>query len=562
MEHKKVGTDLFNAIQNSSENHESTIKEEDRKNLFYKPFKFQQENIEDVAGMLSKIQTLLNQSYKDDHLLLEKKMLEAQDALVKECEKIYSERIRYNQQLQSLAQSTIIPYYHGRFQISLSREISFLPLELRLYIYTQLLAIEVSTIRQMHLLDRIALTLHKSGETFLGDISIFVSSWMKTKLSKVTFGTKKDFLPLYITEIESIQSAASLRERILSDAEITPEIAGREFWYGLKGFSSPSSIHNYEAATICFDLFSNYFKGSFSIVEKLQPILNEAFTTQSFQEIDRCLEEEGLDEITISKRYIQATYISDTFKEFSATEVEKMDEAQRSYANELVKGYKESSYLYINPSKEKVSDEQLRIPETLSPTKAAYYIDNLLHILNFKRMLLSDFDEYIMKMSTSIISSEDWGTEKRNIVLGTLAEIYGLVWLRNTQSKKDTLALLKILMAILTKDKLLDKYSQGKGWPIAIIIEETNKTQKRFSIVKSSVSTLPSFAGHSYVGANPMNLNERKIEDIVQSIADLQIHWQRIERKMHLSKSTLRKRNNMWKKLREEQLKNILAFSN
>ena len=557
MAYTNVEIDLFNGIQNSLENQEPIVEEYYKKHFMYKQFKFQKENMEDLTDMLAKIQDLLTANKKEHFLLLEKKMLEAQDALIKECEKIYSERINYNQELQDLVQSTIVPYYHGRFQISLSREISFLPLELRLHIYTALLNVEASTIRQMHLIDRIALTLHKSGEILLGDIAIFISAWLKTKLSKITLGTKRSFLSLYELEIKNTHEAANLRERILTDAEMTSKIAGREFWYGLKSFSSYSSIHNFEVVKLCLDLFVSYYKGSFAIAEELQPILNQGYKTKNFKEINRYLEKEGLNEVSIIKRYNQAVYNTQSIKELSTADVEKIDNAQKSYVQKSIKHHKENRYLYLNPTKEKVSDENLKVPEVLSELEAAIYIEKLSQIIRFKRILLSDFDDYILKISTSIICSDVWDLEKLNIVVGLLAEIYSLIWLRNNQSEKDTISLFEILLKILKEEKSLEMYSQGKGWPVALIVGESNNNQKRFSVFKSNDSSLPFFVGHSYVGANPLDVNIRKIEDIVRTSVNLRVHWQRIERKVGLSKSNLRKRNNMWKKLREAQNRNV-----
>lgn len=132
------------------------------KNLYYKKFIFQEDNIDEIVDMFAKIQYTITSNEKEYSYLLDKKLLDAQESLIKACNDIFSERVKLNPKLQQLVQSTIVPYYHGSFDIGFSREISFLPLELCLYIYNSLLSIEASTYRQMHLMDRIALTLHKA----------------------------------------------------------------------------------------------------------------------------------------------------------------------------------------------------------------------------------------------------------------------------------------------------------------------------------------------------------------------------------------------------------------
>lgn len=63
----------------------------------------------------------------------------ALQVLYKQIDNLYSEQITYNEALKIYLHETLIPYYRGRFTINMSREISFLPLELRIYIYTELL---------------------------------------------------------------------------------------------------------------------------------------------------------------------------------------------------------------------------------------------------------------------------------------------------------------------------------------------------------------------------------------------------------------------------------------
>ena len=155
----------------------------------------------------------------------------------------------------------------------------------------------------MYLMDRIALTLHKAGEVFLGDLSIFISSWLKSNLSELTFYQKLSISSCLESEVKSVKEASKLRQRILTDAQMTPDIAGQEFWYGFKGFSNLSNIHNIEVAKICLDIFTVYFEGSFSIAKEIQPILLEYYRTRNSNNIVKLIKQEGLDEVTIVRRY-------------------------------------------------------------------------------------------------------------------------------------------------------------------------------------------------------------------------------------------------------------------
>ncbi|MYL45597.1 hypothetical protein GLV94_08050 [Virgibacillus halodenitrificans] len=525
-----------------------------KKNLYYKEFKFQEDNFAEIVDMLAKIQYTITFNEKEYSQLLDKKLLDAQESLIKACNDIYSERIKLNPKLQQLVQSTIIPYYHGRFEIGFSREISFLPLELRLYIYTSLLSIEASTIRQMHLIDRIALTLHKAGESFLGDISIFISSWLKSKLSEQISRQKLSFSSSLQREIKSINKTSKLRQRILTDAQMTPEIAGQEFWYGFKGLSNLSNIHNIEVAKICLDIFTLYFEGSFSLVKEIQPLLIEYYKTRNSSKIDKLIKKEGLDEVTIVRRYTNEVYNSNTVEEMGMDYSQQLDEYQKLYVQKVHKNYKEYSYLYINPSMPKVSSNTLKIPQSISQVEAVMYIENLEHILRFKRIPLSTFNEYILNLSTSIMNSKDWDLGTLNIVIGSLANIYGMVWFRNSQ---DTYPLLSILVNILRTKNKDEIPAIGTGWPVSIILEDSANTTKKFVVFKSKNQYINSFVGLTYVTKDPLSLSEGIIEEILMTEQNQQIYWERIEKNPYLTKSKKQKRHKIWAKMRKARNEEI-----
>lgn len=547
-------TAFFLSIQNRLDNLQSLDEDYINKNFYYKEFRFQEDNIDAIVDMLAKIQYLIASNEKKYCQLLDKKLLEAQEALIKACNDIPSERIKFNTNLQQTVRSTLVPYYHGRFEIGFSREISFLPLELRLYIYISLLSIEASTYRQMHLIDRIALTLHKAEESFLGDIAIFITAWLKSKLSEHQFRQKLSFSLCLKNEINSIREAAKLRNRILTDAYMTPEIAGQEFWYGFKGFSNLSNIHNIEAAKICLDIFTIYFENSFSLVKEIQPLLFEYYKTKNSSKINNLIKQEGLDEVSIIRRYTQVVYSSNTVEKMGLDNSKLLDEYQKLYVQKVHKNHKEYSYLFVNPSKPIVSSSTLKIPEKISQNEAAMYIDNLEHILRSKRISLSTFDEYILDLSTSMLNSNDWDLGILNIIVGSLADTYGLVWFRNV---KDAFPLLNILVKILRK-KADDEISiKGTGWPVSIIIEDSTNATKNFVIYKSKNEYINSFVGLTYVTKNPYTLNESTIEGIVITEQNQKINWERIEKNPYLTKSMKQKRQKGWKRIREARVEEI-----
>lgn len=549
MNKEKEQTDILVSVQKLSETMSDVDEDYLQKNLYYKDFKFQEDHIEEIVNMFAKIQYTLNSNDGKYYQLLDKKLLDAQESLIKACSNIYSERIKLNPNIQHLVQSTIVPYYHGRFEISFSREISFLPLELRIYIYTSLLSIEASTIRQMYLMDRIALSLHKAGESFLGDVAIFISSWLKSILSELTFRQKLSISSCLESEIKSIHEASKLREKILTDAQMTPEVAGQEFWYGFKGFSNLSNIHNIEVAKICLDIFAVYFEGSFSIVKDIHPLLIEYYKTRNLTKIDKLIKQEGLDEVTLISRYSKIDLNSSNVEEMDLDFYKQFEEYQKLYVEKIHKNYKEFSYLYINSSKPKINKNTLIIPEKISQVEAVIHLENLEHILRFKRITLSKFSEYILDLSTSFMNSNEWDIGTLNIIIGSLSDIYGMVWFRNI---KDSIPLLRILIKILRSNKD-EIHTMGTGWPVSIIIEDSTNNNKNFIIFKSMNQYINPFVGLTYVSQSPLLLSEVSIENIIMIEQNQQISWDRIEKNTYLTKSVRQKRQKAWKKIREER---------
>jgi hypothetical protein len=548
--------DLFAAIENCLKNLPDLNEEYYKKFLLYKPFRFDSEKVEELAELLAGIHHILVH-HKDKHyMLLEKRILEAQDAIIEACETLYSERIRYNPKLKDLVVNTIVPYYYGRFQIGFSREISFLPLELRLYIYMEILRTESSSLRQMHLMDRIALTLHKADERFLGDCAIFISAWLKYKMCKETTGKLFAFAKCLETEMNNVANATKLRTRILKEAEMTPEDASREFWYGYKSFSSLQSIHNVEAAKICLELFCSYYEGNFSLCRELKSVIIEYYKTRNETKIQELINNQGLDEIVLKSRYVSFSYSDSGIQEELGTiHTDQINNVQRDYVKEVMVSPKENQYLYINSNKRPVDKDSFIYPEEISQKDATRYLEKMMQVIKNRRINLYEFNELLSQLTSSIMGSRDWDIKIQNIVIGSLGELYSIVWLRNKAEQKDIASLLKALINILSnKGNIVHK---GQGWPICLIMKESKADDKPCVIFYSKKSSFPEFVGQFYVGVNPSTLGTGFLEDSVRSIRNIRCYWQRIEKSFNDSRATSRKRAQFWRVIKEAREKEL-----
>lgn len=545
---KVENIDIFSLINERLVNLEEVDEHYYSKRLMYKEFNFNQQHVEEVVEMLARIQYMLTKNPEKYYTLLNKKLLDAQDAIIKACEKLYSERIRFNPELQVLVQNTIVPYYLGRFEMNLSREISFLPLELRLYIYTNILSLESETYQQMHLMNRIAMTLHKADETFLGDCAIFISAWLKSKISPNVLGYDLSFTECLKAEKAIIQPAGEMRKRILREAEMTPEEAASEFWYGFKGFSDLNAIHNIEAAKICFELFCSYFERSFELCKELRPAVLKFYKTKKDKEIRKIIESQGLNEVEVRKRFVSFSYDDAKLSEFNTVQTEQYEQIQKAKVEKFLENSKENAYLFLNPKNKPASPEEFILPEKISREEAAVYLKKLEGILRRRRISLSEFNEYLLHLTTAIMDSKDWEIKAQSLIVNGLFELYRLVWMRDAKYRRDIFSLLNTLIKILNDDSKI--YHIGKGWPVCLIIEDSRRAEDNHCIVFYSKSkSYPIFAGHFYISVNPIFIDLDYLTKKVRRVSSVHWYWERVEKALNPPRSIKRKRHQYWKRV-------------
>ena len=259
------------------------------KDLVNTQLKLESTDLESLADKFSNFAFVLENDDEVYYTLLEDKILEFQNEFIQTCKKLCSERVNYNLELQMKVQNTIVPYYLGRFQINLSREISFLPLDLRLYVYLTLLENEASAYRQKEILNRIATTLYKADEQYYGEIAVFLSAWLKSKTNASLGFGGLPFSESVTNEQKTYISSNVAREKIMNAADLTADIAGREFWYGIKGHADLKAIHNIDVAKITLDLFCTYFEKAFAGVDEIQSLIMEMYKTKYTKNVEKWL---------------------------------------------------------------------------------------------------------------------------------------------------------------------------------------------------------------------------------------------------------------------------------
>ena len=391
---------IYNKFIDKLLDNKSSESDEDKKKiLLNKPqFGSEEEIIKYFSTLLS-----LDCKYKDfNGLYNQNAYYNALNALIAKISDVYTERIIYNIKLKEYIEDTLVPYYLGRFTINMSREISFLPLELRIFLYTELLSKETVFINQTHLLDRIALTLFKANEDEIGNIALILCAWNRYTVSKVLYKKNANLQNNIIEEYTRINESIKLREKILCSAQITKEIAGREFFYALKGFADITAIHNFNAALLNFDAFYLYYLTNFKILNEVYPSVKKMYQKrESNKDINKIMVDLNLNEIKIVTQY----YSPYNYSEDSSSITEKVNAQQKTdihkrFGQELIK---DNNYINAGTHKTRWSYERGSIPNIINFSERGMIYERLVEILEQNRVKISDVSNLIFDACTAMM---------------------------------------------------------------------------------------------------------------------------------------------------------------
>lgn len=438
---------------------------------------------------------------------LKRKLAEHEKNLLRLVRDGLDERITYNKQLVDSIQDTLVPYYHGRFRMELSREISFLPLGVRLLAYGGLLEREAHPVAKYHILNRISMTLYKSGEERLGEYALFLQCMLGERISPLLFGNK-DFEALYSYEVKANQKVRVLREDILGAAELSPEIAGREFWYGFKGFSDLKNVNDVAAAKICLRLFTLYFEKNFSIAEDVETHLLNYYKTKNPNVVRRLLQEEQLDEMTIQSRYSEGRIgAADGPEELDDPGIQRYEENVGRRAEIQATLYQERTR--INSQRKRLDESRLVLPEVVSSSEVGHSLHVLTDVMTKNSYTLNQIDEFIGNLLKGVLKSRGWEPARLNILLGTMKEIRTMLW---TGNEKDAVRILRVLKEIMEKPEV-----ECEGWPVCLVINDAMKFSSDYMLIPDSTAERNLFSGAVFITVpGTLRIALRNQSDIIE----------------------------------------------
>ncbi|WP_409305725.1 SEC-C metal-binding domain-containing protein [Peribacillus sp. SCS-155] len=158
--------------------------------------------------------------------------------------------------LQNLISNQVASYYIGRFRSIMSREISFLPLNLRMFLYYELFLMEKDEVTRLHFLERLNVTLFKLYKVEIGQM-VLVYYWL-LRIEREGFEEEKK--EEFTKDFSFLNKAKETRVAILKERGFDENRFLDEFSHSLISFTDLSNIHDFEAAKRLLPLWKEYYK--------------------------------------------------------------------------------------------------------------------------------------------------------------------------------------------------------------------------------------------------------------------------------------------------------------
>lgn len=377
-----------------------------------------------------KIEYLLNHLNPKDILMMEDKLTEAMIAIINICEHLYSPLIKSNLELQTIAKDTIINYYRNRFEIRNSAEISILPLELRLFIYIELLKRESSKYFLVNILDRIALTLKKMEMHKEYEAAAYVLSWAEMilfitteplkyynnfhfEVFKKELGSNKGFTSLLMGNDLSMNYAVQKRGELLNQYGMgIVDKVYVEFWYGVDIFSDQEKIQDMDAAQISLNLFCEYFKNIAPFMDKLQSNISNYYAGKmSSADLKKSVESYRFDQLDI----------------LAINELYSLDNIQHE---PVITQKKEEWYCVLRGERALIDYYEVNeLDECISPQFFAKIIKRFIdRFENGMSFFIPNVEEYLLKLYAGVLMSEEWTEDVKILILDALNMLRGHMW--------------------------------------------------------------------------------------------------------------------------------------
>lgn len=221
-----------------------------QKGLMYVPI-----NFKDVSAFKKCLSYMMAGAKSDlaSEELLEKRLIQYEEQLFNCIDEVITEKklrdAKLKQRVSNVISKTIVPFYRGKFTINLSRQISFLPLDVRLLTYKIMYQYEQNEFTKQHILNRLQITLEKQDEKML---AAALACYLLLKNKTIDDTT-------LLSVLRPIGEIKKLREDIFHEQNLDAKAALDELPHSISCFVNLNIIHDKHAAILVLDVFKSYY---------------------------------------------------------------------------------------------------------------------------------------------------------------------------------------------------------------------------------------------------------------------------------------------------------------
>lgn len=246
----------------------------------------------------------------------------------------------HKRKINDFLQQELIPAYLN-FHRSQSREISYLPLNLRLYVYKELYKAQKTDAGRFEVLDRIATTLAKMNE--------LDKAYMACAYQTFFIEDLDESLNYFFTMCKNLNQLFGMRKDILASQGYKANMAIDELSRSLMAFTNKKNFTNETNALIIFKLLLTYYPELSHDEEYINAVLNY-FETDDIIEIKKL----NIEQVDFSERLVIYNQITPNYRFIDAViKKEKQDvniilelpkqnfiQSQQLMANSSINNYK------------------------------------------------------------------------------------------------------------------------------------------------------------------------------------------------------------------------------
>lgn len=289
-------------------------------------------------------------SERPSETILEKRLFEYEQQLLQATEEVVIKKKLRDEKLKrrvtNVIANTIVPYYKGQFTINLSRQISFLPLDVRLLTYLVMYRNEQDEITKQHIMNRLGVTLEKLDEKML------VAAYACYNLLKNKRIPNAQIDSDLREALHPIGEIRQLREEIFQEQGLEDKEYMDELSYSISCFVNLENIHDEQSALLALKVFKSYYSDVTKINNYVKKI--KAYIVEKDPSILKDIPVEFLDRM--APKY---TFLDESGQKIDVDDQEKMNRLHESNLKASQKKEKQNFSNIKRKNKKTISQSEI-----------------------------------------------------------------------------------------------------------------------------------------------------------------------------------------------------------